>query len=280
MGWNDAYWNEKQKRAEKAKKHHEDVSTRLHSEIVHSIINTEIWDDTEVNKQKLDNIHGSPAVTVENMDTVSAVLKYGLAQRNRTPGRVAVLNFASYKNPGGAFLAGSGAQEEALCHESTLYEVIGHQTFVPFYDYNNHHKNRALYTNRGLYSKDVVFERDGVQVKADVITVAAPNKRAFMEYNDSAKEEDNDKALASRIRFVRDIVVSHMTNTDAVDNRPLDTVILGAFGCGVFGQNPERVAKLFKETFADVPIKIVYAVIDKGGHHEEGNCAVFKRCAI
>ena len=31
---------------------------------------------------------------------------------------------ASYKHPGGYFLGGSSAQEEALCHESNLYPIL------------------------------------------------------------------------------------------------------------------------------------------------------------
>ena len=37
---------------------------------------------------------------------------------------ICALNFASYKNPGGKFMDGSSAQEECLCHESILYEVL------------------------------------------------------------------------------------------------------------------------------------------------------------
>ena len=39
-------------------------------------------------------------------------------------GNSTLLNFASFKNPGGMFLKGSPAQEEALCHNSILYPIL------------------------------------------------------------------------------------------------------------------------------------------------------------
>lgn len=281
MGWNDAYWNGKQDRIKKAKEHHKKMVEVCNLSIEHSVKNTEIWDDTRVSASlgDINTITGSPAITIENLDTVSAIFKYGQVQRSREFGKIAVLNFASYKNPGGGFLEGSGAQEEALCHESILYEVLSHPTLASFYEWNNQNKNKALYLNRGLYSKDIVFERNEAVVKADVITVAAPNKRTYMGYAKNASVKENDEALRSRIRFIKDIAVAHMTNDNLLD-QPLDAIVLGAFGCGVFGQDPELVARFFKETFANVPIKIIYAVIDKGGHHKDGNYEAFKRNII
>ena len=118
----------------------------------------------------------------------------------------------------------------------------------------------------------MLFERDGAVVKADVITVAAPNRRAYMEYAKNATEEENEETLKERIHFIGGIVRAHMGSESAIG-----TVVLGAFGCGVFGQNPEVVAELFKEEFESTPIRTVYAVIDKGGHCKDGNLTVFKR---
>ena len=53
-------------------------------------------------------------------------------------------------------------------------------------------------------------------------------------------------------------------------------MILGAFGCGVFGQDPHVVAELFRENMKNVGIKTVYAVIDRGGHSKEGAFAAFE----
>ena len=75
---------------------------------------------------------------------------------NHAAGRTAVLNFASYKEPGGKFIDGSRAQEECLCAESYLYNVL--KRFQHYYDWNKHrHLDLAMYRNRALYTPNVVF---------------------------------------------------------------------------------------------------------------------------
>ena len=78
--------------------------------------------------------------------------------------------------------------------------------------------------------------RGDEDVFCDVITCAAPNKTAAKKYC-NVSDEENSKVLKERIEFVLKI---------AQDNG-VDNLILGAYGCGVFGQDPLEVAKIFKE---------------------------------
>ena len=198
-----------------------------------------------------------PEVIFENTDSVSSVFKHA----GPDTGTVAVLNFASYRNPGGKFLEGSSAQEESLCHESFLYNVLS--KCDSFYDWNNSNVNRGLYLNRAIYSPGILFARDGRETMCDVITCACPNKIPAVRYH-SFTAEENSEALRQRIAFIKDI---------AEDNA-VDTLILGAFGCGVFMQDPEEVAHTFSETFRESTVKrIVYAVPG-----ENRNANVFRKC--
>ena len=96
--------------------------------------------------------------------------------------------------------------------------------------------NKALYLNRGLFSPDIKFFKNGEIVHCNVITCAAPNKTAATRYQ-QISDLENKTALEKRIKFVLDI---------AKEN-DIKTLILGAYGCGVFGQNPAEVASIFKE---------------------------------
>lgn len=203
-------------------------------------------------------------ITLERLDSVKSLIQHH-------EGKTAVLNFASYKNPGGKFFDGSAAQEEALCHDSNLYNVL--RAFPEYYAWNKRHNNKALYTNRALYTEDVIFfdesvcvyGADPVQIKADVITCAAPNFYAASKYA-KVDPEDNEEELEKRIKFVLDV---------AEDNN-VETLILGAFGCGVFGQDAMTVAKYFKKYLKgyDYHFKNVYFSIKDRGNH--GNYSLFK----
>ncbi|MDE5782201.1 MAG: TIGR02452 family protein [Lachnospiraceae bacterium] len=228
MAYIKEYWNDKEKRAEQAKKHTKEMEKAYSERIKESIENSVIYD---VDFQSSKTHSCKTDVIVEAVDSVSAVMSYAKECKNR----MAVLNFSSYKNPGGMFINGSKAQEECLCHESSLYNVLS-EFVLPFYEWNNKHKNKALYLNRGLYSPDIVFSKGGNYVLCDVITCAAPNKSAAQKYQ-NVSDEENAKVLRSRIKFVLDI---------AKENQ-VELLILGAYGCGVFGQDATEVAGIFKE---------------------------------
>lgn len=149
-------------------------------------------------------------------------------------GQCGVLNFASYTRAGGGFLNGSIAQEEAICHVSNLYNVLEHFTDI----YNDNYKDRrdGLYRNWAIFSPSIVFvDKNGMEYLADVITCPAPNAIAAAE--NSVGEEEIEAAMRSRIEFLLDIC-------ELNNERRL---VLGAFGCGVFGNRPDFVAKCFNE---------------------------------
>lgn len=192
-----------------------------------------------------DKTQNFPLVVSSN-DTVSEVIK----QAKNSASWLGVLNFASFTSPGGGFLSGAHAQEEDLCHNSNLYERLCNEN--EFYAYNIKHKNNGAYENRAIFSYDVVFidpDTDKEYI-ADVITCAAPNKKTGSYSNISW---NNSEILKDRIQFILNIARTE----------EIQILILGAWGCGVFGQDPKEVAKLFKEELTSGKYnfeKVIFAI--------------------
>lgn len=260
MADNRHYWVDRDKRAKIANQ----WTVRMEKEHSHLInmcsAETTIYDDNNGKNRYYDPIaEHSMHVEVSTLDTVSAIFHFTNGKN-----KVAALNFASYKHLGGMFLKGSKAQEECLCHESFLFNVLRTKK-KDFYEPNRKNLNRALYTNRALYSPNIHFYRAGEQdAVCDIITCAAPNYTTAAKYN-RIDWERNNEVLKSRIQFMLDIAAS----------RNIDTLILGAWGCGVFGQNPEDVASIFKKLLPYYPFKqVVFAI--PGSSHSMENYQAFE----
>lgn len=252
------YWDRKNELKKKANAHTNKMEELYSLEITECVNNTKVYDQGFYCKKECDSkpdFHQK--ITVEDMDSVQAIFSY------ENTGKTAVLNFASYKNPGGKFLDGSSAQEEMLCHSSFLYNVLS-EFDEDYYEFNRMTKNFALYTNRALYNPDVLFIRDDEEIYVDVITCAAPNKTAAQKYCGKS-DFDCNSVMVDRIHFMFDIAKEEEVNT----------LILGAWGCGVFGNDAEFVANSFKkeleEYYTDTFENIIFAI--PGGT----NYMVFKR---
>lgn len=109
-------WSNKVELAEKAKKHTREMLDKYSEEIVTAIADTKVYDEQSKFTCSVDDAD----TVIEVLDTDSVTAAY----RNRDSENLAVLNFASYKHPGGMFVSGSKAQEECLCHASFLYNVL------------------------------------------------------------------------------------------------------------------------------------------------------------
>lgn len=245
---NNNYWINKDDRMNKAKAWVKKMDAEHSSEIEDCVKNTIIYSDKNVQQPTKRNVNTHIELTY--LDSVSAVLKYA------PEGHAAVLNFASYKEPGGMFLQGSRAQEECLCHESILYNVL-REFETSYYSENKKDLNRAMYRNKALYSPNVYFEREGKTVLCDVITCAAPNFTTASKYCNVTKEQ-NSLVLMKRIKFVLDIAT--MQN--------VDTLILGAYGAGVFGQDVVEVATITKDLLHHYSFKnVIFAIIDRNSEN-------------
>ena len=235
------YWSRKDELAKKAVTHTKEMSKKYKNEIASSIENTKLYDRQPV----LETSGDLPKIEVVDLDSVSAIHK--CSSEN-----MAVLNFASYKFPGGGFIRGSSAQEEALCQHSYLYNVIS-DFDKTVYEWNRNNLNKGMYLNRGLYSPDIMFDD---RTKCSVITVPAPNKSVMLKYGNFT-EEENAKALLHRVKLVVDIA----------EENNVKTLILGAFGCGVFKQDPVEVATLFKKVLRGSSFEKVVFAIPRGANY-------------
>ena len=192
----------------------------------------------------------STAIAVTGESTIEALIR--LAGQ---PGHVACLNFASARNPGGGFLGGAQAQEESLARSSALYPC--QLTHEDHYIRNRRQKS-LLYLDLALWSPLVPFFRDddgawlAAPVLASVITCAAPNAGALGR---TTSVEELEATLVRRGRFVLAIARHHA----------VETLVLGAWGAGVFKNDPVMVARIFKrllaDEFAGVFERVVFAVI-------------------
>jgi uncharacterized protein (TIGR02452 family) len=196
------------------------------------------------------------AISVTGESTIEAVRRLAAGG-----GHVGCLNFASAKNPGGGFLGGAQAQEESLARASALYPCLQSQPEP----YARNKANRsAIYLDLAIYSPDVPFFRDDeggwfpAPVLCSVITCAAPNAGALRQHGrfDAAQVET---ALRNRAGLVLAIA----------RDEGIEHLVLGAWGAGVFGNDPVVVAHAFADLlrgpFDRTFRTVVFAVIGGPG---------------
>lgn len=221
-------------RAAEASRHTTEMSRRFESEIARALSETRAFDGIPAAPR--DAERAVPAISVVDEDTVAAVLARGRGIASACD--LTVLDFASFTQPGGGYDRGTMAQEQSLCAASFLYNVLSQRR--DWYAENRRRNlNCHLYRNRALVVPRVRFERDGYHSYADVIVAAAPDaRRAREEYH--VGEGPLADALAGRVRLVLAIA----------DELAHERLVLGAFGCGVFGWDPAQVAEAFRAELA------------------------------
>jgi len=198
---------------------------------------------------------GRTRIKVVNQTTFEAL------QQSDGRGHLACLNFASAKHPGGGFLSGAQAQEEALARSSALYPCL---LRAPEYYERNRAHHSSIYLDLIIFSPLVPFFRDDsgalleTPILASVISAPAPNAGAVAD-NEPGNKVLLEPALRRRAELVFQTAQGH----------GVEKLVLGAWGCGVFRNDPRMVARVFSELislpgpFDGVFTEVVLAVFDR-----------------
>ena len=194
---------------------------------------------------------------------------------------VCVLNFASATNPGGGVTHGSSAQEECLCRCSTLYNCLNTRAiwdrfYTPHRKSGNPlHNDDIIFTPNVQVLKDDDYRPSVDPFAVDVITCAAPNLRerpanVFNPGDGESVAITPDELLLLHEQRARRIL------TVAAQNQA-EVLILGAFGCGAFRNDPMVVAQAYKNILPEFLhhfLTIEFAVYCPP--HDDSNYRAFK----
>lgn len=210
-------------------------------------------DEVKLNSQMKTKYKDSAKVLVSKKRSLEAASAY-------KDMRVAVHNFASAVNPGGGVVRGSSAQEECLCRCSGLYFSLNDGKMWDGFYIPHRNASDPIHNDDIIYTPAVtVFKTDTANPQlmpeadwydVDVITCAAPNLREnpgnifnMGDGKDQAIIKDSELLVIheKRLRRILDVAIA---NVD-------EAIILGAFGCGAFENNPDVVALAAKNVVED-----------------------------
>ncbi|KAI0087135.1 hypothetical protein BDY19DRAFT_303757 [Irpex rosettiformis] len=185
------------------------------------------------------------------------------------PRKLALLNFASAKKPGGGFLSGAQAQEESIARSSTLYPTLMTATGQKFYTLHNKDPQDGVYSHAMIYSPGVLLIRDDggswldFPVEVDVLTSPAVNAGVVMhskKRTDGQREREREVESVMRERMAR---ILYLYEIQAVQD-----LVLGSFGTGVFQNDVGMVARIWAELLLEAGARfeksfdnVVFAVL-------------------
>jgi uncharacterized protein (TIGR02452 family) len=213
--------------------------------------------------EELEGLKPKPVSNFDTMLEVTPETTLEAARRLSSAGDDAVLclNFASAKNPGGGFLGGAQAQEESLARSSGLYPSLLSQS--RFYEFHRA-QHDLLYSHHMIYSPAVPVFRDdsGALLEtpylAAFVTSPAPNAGAIRTNQPHS------------LHLVPDILLERAGHVLALALEcGAKRLVLGAWGCGVFRNDPQTVARVFAHwltgdgVYARAFERVTFAVYDR-----------------
>lgn len=172
---------------------------------------------------------------------------------------IAVLNFASAVNPGDGVRSGSSAQEESLCRCSTLYPALNQRFLWEKYYEPNRAANDPLHTDACIWSPGIVICKLDTSgnpriapegwATVDVISCAAPNLRERTGNLHNPETAASVRLTSDEQYAIHLKRAKHILHIAA--SKQADVLILGAFGCGAFANDPWAVARAYKDALEE-----------------------------
>lgn len=175
--------------------------------------------------------------------------------------RICILNFADARNPGGGYLNGRNAQEESLCRQTFLYPTLKESKMYDTYR-----------NERNLYSKDIMIYSPNVRVIRDNDNL--PLNFPFNVNVISAPAVDNRKYVRNSKEIMKRRIRKIIKLAAFKKNKIL---ILGAFGCGVFNNDPSDISKIFAEVLIDEGLKNYFTLVIFPIYQNEYAKDIFKK---
>ena len=189
-------------------------------------------------------------VTVTKSRTFESAMRL---RKGRPDAKIAVLNFASATNPGGGVKSGASAQEECLCRCSTLYPTLNQRWLWDQYFLPNRAANDPLHTDVCIYTPGVVICKTDESfpqrlpeeqfATVDVVTCAAPNLRRVPGNYHNPDASEAASVTRQQLFELHVKRAKHILHVAAANH--VDCLVLGAFGCGAFQNDPNVVARAY-----------------------------------
>lgn len=168
----------------------------------------------------------------------------------------AILNFADPHKVGGGFLNGRSAQEEDLCRCTTLYASLTTVNGAKrcYYDNNeniNRNNGTGYVSERVMVSPVLILRTDAGSNRGlkrytwlDAPLTAHVISAAAVDRSREGNNRNDERANGAMVRLIRNIV-------KAAIHHHCETLVLGAFGCGVFKNDAGDVAGYFRQILVD-----------------------------
>jgi len=179
---------------------------------------------------------------------VSVINKDCLEVCRESQGKTLLLNMANAENPCGFYWL-KGGQEEHLCRNTSLLVDL-EPGFYPI------KPNELIFTEKVQISHSFVT--------FDVISVAAEKQRyGVLDVKKDAEMKKRIRGILAFASFMR-----------------YEVLVLGAFGCGGFENDPVKIASYFKEYLPFCSVPLIIFAIKEFENHPMTNYNVFRRTLL